>query len=435
MQVAVLGFGSQGLSAFEYWTKLGHDVTICDKSTDIVIPDGTATQIGDNYLDGLEKYDLLVRSPSVHPHDIAKANPSVDIQSKVTTNTNEFFKVCPTKNTIGVTGTKGKGTTSTLIARMLEAAGHRVHLGGNIGTPPLEMLKEDIQADDWVVLELANFQLIDLKYSPKIGVCLMITPEHLDWHKNFDEYVTAKSQLFQWQSESDTAIFFAQNEFSKSIASSSKGRKIPYFEPPGAHVENNQIVIDSQSICDVADVKLLGAHNWENACAAVTAAWQITQDTEAIRSVVTSFGGLEHRLEFVRELDGVTYYNDSFGTTPETAIVALESFAQPKVAIVGGSDKGVPFDDMADAIIRNNVHVLIAIGDTGPKIAEIVRGKGGTMKIIESLDTMPEIVAAAREHARSGDVVLLSTGCASFGLFENYKDRGEQFKQAVQALA
>jgi len=210
MKIAILGYGSQGRAAYEYWRD-GNEITICDGNSKLELPTDVNTQLGADHLKGLERFDLLVRSPIVHPRAIVAAN-SPDILAKVTTVTNEFLRVCPTKNVIGVTGTKGKGTTSTLIALMLEAAGHRVHLGGNIGIPPLDMLKNDIQPDDWVVLELANFQLIDLQHSPRIAVCLMVVPEHLDWHTDPAEYFAAKTQLFRWQTAEDFAIYFADND-------------------------------------------------------------------------------------------------------------------------------------------------------------------------------------------------------------------------------
>ncbi|HVI60888.1 MAG TPA: UDP-N-acetylmuramoyl-L-alanine--D-glutamate ligase, partial [Candidatus Saccharimonadales bacterium] len=334
MKVAILGYGAQGRAAYEYWRE-GNEITICDQDQKLELPEGVVGKLGSSYLHGLERFDLIVRSPSVHPADIAADN-SPAILEKVTTVTNEFFKVCPSRNIIGVTGTKGKGTTSSLIAKMLEADGRRTHLGGNIGTPPLDMLRAGIQADDWVVLELANFQLIDLKYSPAVAVCLMVMPEHLDWHADTDEYFTAKTQLFRYQTANDYAVYYAKNEVSERIASTSAGRRVPYMAAPGAEVTDGNIVIGGQVICPVSELKLLGRHNWQNACAAVTAVWQISQNAAAMRSVLGSFGGLEHRLELVRELDGVRYYDDSFGTTPETAVVAIQAFEEPKVVILGG---------------------------------------------------------------------------------------------------
>ncbi len=444
MKIAVLGYGEQGRSAYEYWNKPENQVTVCDQNEGLVLPEDVQKKLGPDYLKGLNEFDLVVRSPSVHPRDIMTAN-SATILDKVTTVTNEFFRVCPTKNIIGVTGTKGKGTTSTLIAKMLEAAGKTVHLGGNIGIPPLDMLKAEIQPEDWVVLELANFQLIDIKHSPHIGVCLMVVPEHMDWHADMEEYVTAKQQMFRWQKPEDMAIYFDQNEHSKQVVSVSQGQKIPYFAPPGAIVENDAIKIDGQEICKTSDLKLLGRHNWQNVCAAVTAIWQITQNIEAMRSVLTTFSGLEHRLEFVRELDGIKYYNDSFGTTPETAMVAIQAFAEPKVLILGGSDKGADYDDLANMIAKSSVRQIVLIGNTAhpvykataPAIEAVLRAKNITnitSLVKPGYTTMAEIVQAARKTAQPGDVVLLSTACASFDMFKNYKDRGERFKAAVQAL-
>ena len=433
MKVAILGFGSQGRAAYEYWSAKGDEITVCDRAQPDGLPADLATRIGDDYLKGLDAFDLIVRSPSIHPRDIVAAN-SPEILQKVTTVTDEFLRVCPTKNTIGVTGTKGKGTTSSLIARMLEADGKRVHLGGNIGIPPLDLLKNDIRPDDWVVLELANFQLIDLTVSPHIAVCLMVAPEHLDWHPDIKEYYQAKSQLFAHQATDDIAIYYAANDDSKRIAESGPGRKLPFMTEPGAVVSDENIVIDGQVVVNVNELKLLGRHNWQNACAAVTAVWQVTQNVEAIRSVLTSFTGLEHRLEFVRELDGVKYYDDSFGTTPETAIVAMQAFAQPKVIILGGSDKGASYDELARTVVGSNVRHALLIGDQAERIRQSLdaagyhdHGHGG--------DNMTEIVDNARSQAQSGDIVLLSTGCASFGMFKNYKDRGEQFANAVRALS
>lgn len=432
MKIAILGYGLQGRSAYEYWRE-GNEITICDADEKLKLPPDTESQLGAFYLRRLERFDLVVRSPSVHPNDIVKDN-SPAILDKVTTVTNEFFKVCPTKNVIGVTGTKGKGTTCTLITKMLEADGRRVHLGGNIGTPPLDMLKAGIKPDDWVVLELANFQLIDLKYSPHITICLMVVPEHLDWHVETDEYFSAKSQLFLHQTDQDYAIYYADNKISERIASTGAGWKIPYIAAPGARVSGDNIVVDNQTICPVSEVKLLGQHNLQNVCAAVTAVWKITQNVMAIRSVLTSFNGLEHRLELVRELDGARYYNDSFGTTPETAIVAIQAFQEPKVIILGGSDKGADYGELAKVVAKSNIRKVLLIGEQAGRIKEALSAAGAT-DTMPGGETISEIVATARAQAQPGDVVLLSPACASFDMFKNYQDRGEQFKKAVLALS
>ena len=432
MNIAILGYADEGKSAYEYWNTPENTITICDKDSGTEVPAGVQAQLGPDYLKNLDKFDLLVRTPALHPKDIVLSN-SEDILAKVWSNTNEFFKVCPTKNIIGVTGTKGKGTTSTLVASMLEADGKRVHLGGNIGIPPLELLKNDIKPEDWVVLELSSFQLYDLKSSPHIAVCLMVVSEHLDWHVDMEEYLDAKQQLFMNQTEEDIAIYYSESENSEAIADASVGKQIPYYQEPGAVVKDGSVMIDGQEICKTSDIKLLGKHNWQNICAAVTTVWQVTQNVEAIQSVIKNFTGLEHRLELVRELDGVKYYDDSFGTTPETAIVAIKAFSEPKIVILGGSDKGSSYESLVKTIIENNVKNVVSIGPMGIKIAELLR-KNGYENIVEGGKTMNEIVAKANDLAVSGDVVLLSTGCASFGLFENYKDRGEKFKQSVLAL-
>lgn len=433
MKIAILGYGLQGESAYNYWNKPENEITVCDQNEALILPDDVHRILGPEHLKNLDQFDLIVRSPVVHEKDIVASN-SPEILKKVTTVTNEFMKICPKKSIIGVTGTKGKGTTSTLIAKMLETAGKRVHLGGNIGIPPLDLLKNDIKPDDYVVLELANFQLVDLKTSPHIAVCLMVVPEHMDWHKDMEEYTHAKQQLFAHQTLDDIAIYYAGNQISQDIASVGKAQKIPFMKSPGAEIMGEIVMIDGEIICTTDEVKLLGKHNLQNICAAVTAVWQVTHDIAAIRSVITSFTGLEHRLELVRELSDVKYYDDSFGTTPETAIVAIEAFKEPKVVILGGSDKGAKFDKLAETIKNNDVRSVIVIGKMADTIKSALHGVG-FKDIISGGNTMKEIVDAAHADAQSGDVVLLSTACASFDMFKNYKDRGEQFKAAVLELS
>ena len=431
MKIAVVGYGMEGVASYEYFTRKGHEVTICDQSTDIAAPDGTLTQLGDGYLDNLSQFDLIVRTAGMHPNVILAKNPGVE--AKITTQLNEFMRACPTKNTIGITGTKGKGTTTTLTTKMLEAAGKQVFVGGNIGIPLFSFI-DQLTPESWVVLELSSFQLIDLQFSPHIALCLMVVPEHLNWHADMEEYLDAKSQLFAHQTADDIAIYFADNENSKRIAGAGNGQKLPYFALPGAVVDEGVITMVGQQICRTDELQLLGKHNWQNACAAVTAAWQVTQDVTAMRSVLTTFSGLEHRLEFVRELDGVKYYDDSFGTTPETAIVAMQAFTEPKVVILGGSDKGAEYDELAQAVQDSNVRLALLIGDQAARIQTALE-KVGFTNFTPGGENMTEIIQNARSAAKPGDIVLLSTGCASFGMFENYKDRGNQFKAAVQALA
>jgi UDP-N-acetylmuramoylalanine--D-glutamate ligase len=315
---------------------------------------------------------------------------------------------------------------------MLQAAGLDTYLAGNIGVPAVSIL-DKINDESWVVLELSSFQLIDLQYSPHIGVCLMVVPEHLNWHADMAEYVAAKAQLFRHQTPTDIAIYFNKNETSKNIAKSGNGIALPYFDPPGASVINNQFIIDGIAFCATDELKLLGAHNWQNACAAVTAAWQVTQDSKAITSVLTSFSGLEHRLELVRTLNNVLYYDDSFGTTPETAIVAIAALPQPKILILGGSDKDADYADLSSAVRSGNVKKVLLIGEQAVRIQRALEAVD-YHNFLPGGDNMAAVVSTARELAETGDVVLLSTGCASFDMFANYKDRGAQFKTAVQGL-
>ncbi|MDB5171124.1 MAG: UDP-N-acetylmuramoylalanine--D-glutamate ligase [Candidatus Saccharibacteria bacterium] len=431
MNIAILGYDTEGRVSHDYFDAQGHELTICDQNPDLQVPEGAESVLGEHYLEDLDRFDLIVRTAGMPPSVILGKNPGV--AGKITTHVNEFLRVCPTRNIIGVTGTKGKGTTSTLITRMLEAAGKTVRLGGNIGVPPLTFLDE-LDADSWVVLELSSFQLIDLQHSPHIAICLMVVPEHLNWHPDINEYTLAKSQLFDRQTPEDIAIYFAENETSRLIAAAGHGQKVPYFAEPGATIDNGCISISGQVVCSTDELQLLGAHNWQNACAAVTAVWQVTQDLDAIRSVLTTFSGLPHRLELVRELSGVKYYDDSFGTTPETAIVAMRAFEAPKVMILGGSDKGASYDELARAVASSNVRMALLIGDQAPAIQAALENAGFTA-FQAGGETMDEIVSKAHHAAQPGDIVLLSTGCASFGMFKNYKDRAAQFIAAVQALA
>ncbi len=433
MKVAILGFGKQGRSAYEYW-KNGNEVTICDQDENLDLPSDVQKQLGPEHLKNLDQFDLIVRSPIVHPADIVAAN-SAEIYKKVTSVTNEFFRVSPSKNIIGVTGTKGKGTTSTLIVKMLEAEGKKVHLGGNIGKPPLDMLKASIQTDDWVILELANFQLIDLRYSPSVAVCLMVVEEHLDWHADVNEYITAKQQLFIHQNVDDFAIYFAQNQYSTHIASVSKGHKIPYMHTPGADVIENKVVIEGHTICDISEIKLLGKHNWQNVCAAVTAVWQLSPNPDALRKAITEFSGLPNRLELVRTFEDVDYYNDSFSSGPEATIAAIDAIPKQKVIIIGGFERGLNLQNLAEQIKNSSsVHKVLLIGASAKRVSESLVKSGFTAYQLSTSRTMSEIVKEARDLAITGGAVVLSPGFASLDMFKNFEERGNQFREAVNKL-
>ena len=431
MNIAIAGFDTEGVSSFSHFSASKNTLTILDQDSAKQIPAGANAVLGKDYLQDLGRFDLIVRTAGLPPRTIFDANPGLS-PDKITSQVNEFFRLSPTRNIIGVTGTKGKGTTSTLIANMLIAAGKDVHLAGNIGVPALSLLPR-LSVDSWIILELSSFQLSDIKHSPSIGVCLMVVPEHLNWHDDFLDYTSAKAQMFARQTATDTAIYFAENSASKAIATSGHAAAIPYFAEPGATVSGDTIMIDGQEVCEISEIQLLGAHNLQNVCAAVTCVWQITQDIPAIRSVLTTFSGLEHRLEHVAEIDNVRYYDDSFGTTPETAIVAMQAFAAPKILLLGGSDKGASYVDLAAAVQSSNVKHVLLLGDQASRIQAELEAVGYN-DFSAGGESMTKIVANAQLLAASGDVVLLSTACASFGMFKDYKDRGDQFKASVLAL-
>lgn len=437
MKIALLGFAGQGNAGYEYWNTPDNTIVIHDLDPAVSLPAGAKSQLGKAYLDNLDQYDVLIRTPSLYPGDIQKANPQApNILGKVTTVTNEFMRVCPTQNIIGVTGTKGKGTTSTLITRMLEATGKRVHLGGNIGIPPLDLLKNDIKPEDWVVLELANFQLIDLTYSPHIAVCLMVEPEHLNWHSDLDEYLDAKRQLFKNQTKDDIAVYYSVNDFSRSIAAASPGQLIPYMAASGAEVIEDKIVVEGQEICRLADIQLLGKHNWQNVCAATTAVWQISPDPVNLRIAIVGFEGLPHRLEVVREIDGVRYYNDSFASAPGATSAAIEAVAGHKVMIVGGFDRGLPLEELAKVFVshQQDLRRVLLIGDSAVKLEKELKAHGFNNYDLLHTKDLNEIVSHAKLCAQQGDSVVFSPGFASFDMFKNFEDRGLQYKEIINSL-
>jgi UDP-N-acetylmuramoylalanine--D-glutamate ligase len=433
MNVAIVGFGIEGKAAYKYWSDQAAQITICDQDTNKQLPDGVEKQLGDDYLKDLDRFDVIFRTNGLNPEILLENNPG--IADKITTSINEFLRVSPTKHIIGITGTKGKGTTSTLTAKMLETAGEHVLLGGNIGISAFDLLPK-ASPDTWVVLELSSFQLSDLKYSPAIAVCLMVVPEHLNWHGDMDEYILAKAHLFEHQSPADLAIYYSKNDISRRIAGYSPALKMPYYASPGAFVQNGEIIIAGNTVCRTDELKLLGEHNWQNVCAALTVVWQVTQNIEAVRSVLTSFSGLPHRLEFVREANGVKYYNDSFAATPDAAMAAMDAIKEPKVMIMGGFDRNLPLDHLAGAIAghEDDIRKVVIIGASGERFASELEKVGFSKYFTESSKSMEDIVATAKSQAQEGDAVLLSPGFASFDMFKNFEDRGLQFKSAVENI-
>jgi len=358
---------------------------------------------------------------------------------KITSPTKLFFDNTPSK-IIGVTGTKGKGTTSSLTYEMLKKGGFDAYLGGNIGLPPISFL-DTLSTQSIVVLELSSFQLADMQKSPQISVMLMVTSEHLDYHKNTAEYVDAKRNIVRFQTGDDmailnmdyTATMKSADKTSAQIAWVSRYKEVAN----GCFVRDNKVILRSggseTEVIDSAEILLPGAHNLENVCAAVMAAYSAGVSIPDIAFVLRTFKGLEHRLELVREVHGVRYYDDSFSTVPETAIAAISAFTQPEILILGGSSKNSDFTELGKIISSvGNIKAIIGIGIEWPKIKSQIQNP--QFAIIEGLTSMKEIVTKAYELAESGDVVLLSPACASFDMFANYKDRGNQFKEQVNLL-
>lgn len=433
MKVAIVGYGLEGRSALRYWQDQGADITVCDKDEHKQIPAGVKTHLGENYLKDLDRFDVIMRTAGMHPKVILAQNPGV--KNKITTTVNEFLRVCPTKNIIGVTGTKGKGTTSTLIVKMLEAAGKKAFLGGNFGISPFDFLSK-LTPESWVVLELSSFMLYDIKRSPHIGVCLMVQPEHLDWHGDHIDYFRSKSNMFAHQGPKDIAIYYADSTVSHRIASTSPGDKIAYCDEPGAYIYENDVMIDQTVLCKTSELKLMGEHNWQNVCAAATAVWQVTQAPDAIRKVLVTFTGLPHRLELVRETGGVRFYNDSFASDPYATQAAIAAIPGTNVYIVGGYERMLPLEQFAEYVRDRKKHIrgFLLIGQSAARVAEAFQNVGYNNFHISTAQTMPEIVDEARAMAKPGDAVVLSPGFASFDMFKDFEARGLVFKEAVHAL-
>lgn len=428
MKIALLGYGLEGESAYNYLRSL-------HPSAEIFVYDQAETTKQElptdvTFVGGVKDFhdidaDLVVRTPSIRPD-------AVTSKGEITSVTKLFFDACPAP-IIGVTGSKGKGTTASLTASILHAGGYTSHLVGNIGEPALDVLAK-VQSGDVVVYELSSFQLWDLEKSPQVGVVLMIEADHMDIHSGMDEYVAAKANIAKYQQTSNTLVFNGNNEYARAIAKESNGEKIPYPSQQYAHIEGDYFYYGATQLCLVSALHLPGEHNIENACAAITAAWAWVQDGEAIAQGLRDFSGLPHRLKFVREVGEVKYYDDSIATTPGSAIAALRAFTQPKVVILGGSSKGADFTELAQEIVKSTIRRIIVMGSEADNIAVALDAVGVSDYCLMREATMRDVVARAEEVAEPGDVVVLSPACASFGMFKNYKDRGEQFIAAVEEL-
>lgn len=452
-KVAVIGAGVEGLSSALWLDKQGADVTVLDRNEEIeeikkIRDKGINYNLGQDYLSNLGVYEVVVRSPGIRRNlpEILDAEKQGKI---ITSQTQIFFDLSPSP-IIGVTGTKGKGTTSALIYEMLKTEGLDVHLGGNIGTPPLDFL-DKLMLESWVVLELSSFQLEDLKSSPHIAVILMITPEHLgidsvgtaNYHESMEEYVSAKRNILRNQTDKDYVII--NRDYPASLESDVYAHGKIYqvsrereASLDGCFTRQGRVIIrkdgKEEDVIEVSEILLPGKHNYENVCAASMAADLAGASLGSIASAIRQFKGLPHRLELVKEVKGIRYYDDSFSTTPETAIAAIEAFEDPEILILGGSHKDSDFTELGKVISeRQNIKAIIGIGVEWERIKlQVISPK---LQVIEGLKSMEEVVQKASEIAEPGDVVLLSPACASFGMFRDYKERGELFKESVLNLS
>lgn len=427
-KILIVGRGIEGKASYKYLRKHLSSAVI-----DIV-----DQKDGENYLDKQKNYDLAIKSPGVKPELI---------KIPYTTSTNIFLSNIKGK-TIGITGTKGKSTTSTLIYEMLKksfdsAQDKHAYFGGNIGQSPLDFL-DKLSDRSWTVLEMSSFQLQDVKKGPNIAVMLMIGEEHLDYHKTYEAYVDAKRNILRFQNSSDFAVInrdylesHGSDIYTKAkVFSISRERKCEN----GSFVEDNAIWISKdgkkEKIIDVDRIKLLGRHNLENVCAGVMAASLAGVSKASIKKVLAEFSGLEHRLEFVKDINGIRFYNDSLATIPQATIEALEALPQTETLIAGGHDRGLDYSPLAHYLRNGQVKTLILFPPTGIRIWEEICKIVSETSRPEKFDvkTMEQAVKIAYAKTLPGNICLLSPASASFGIFKDYKDRGEQFKKEISKL-
>lgn len=431
-RVAVLGVGVSNLPLVRLMQKQGiADIILRDKNPDANLhffarAHGLTLIHGEDYLEGLDE-DYIFRSPGIMP-TLPQIQSAVEKGSQLFSEMELFFDLCPAK-IIGITGSDGKTTTTTLIYEILKKAGYTCHLGGNIGHPLLEDLPK-IKEDHIVIVELSSFQLMTMKKSPDIAVITNLAPNHLDKHTDMEEYIEAKTNIFRHGSK--VTVFNLDNEITSSfINETSLAFSLSKPVEKGAYLQDDTVYFNGNEVMKRSDILLPGIHNVDNYLAAICAVSSLC-DLSYVKEVAKEFGGVEHRIEYVRELDGVRYYNDSIASSPTRAIAGLRSFPQKLIVIAGGSDKNIPFDTYAKEVCERVKH-LVVMGHTKEKIKEAVLAVDPEFPISEAKD-LQDAVNLAKEHAEKGDVVMLSPACASFDYFKNFMDRGNQFKELVRSL-
>ena len=438
-KIAVLGLGVSNRPLVRLLLEYGCDVVGCDRTPREKLDSevleleqmGCKLRVGDGYLDGVEA-DILFRTPGMHPN-----NPAIEaLRSRgaaVTSEMEVFFEVCPCQ-IIAVTGSDGKTTTTTLISEMLKAEGKTVWLGGNIGTPLLPLVRR-MQPSDFAVVELSSFQLMDMKRSPQRAVVTNLAPNHLDIHKDMEEYVDAKKNIFRYQGGDDLLVLNADNAITAAFRGNGVTR---FFSRKGNAyicVEDGVIYRNGEKVLSTKDILIPGVHNVENYMAAIAAVEGLVSD-ETICRVAKTFGGVEHRIELVRIKDGVRFYNDSIASSPSRTIAGLRSFPEKVILIAGGYDKHIPYEVLGPEICAH-VKKLFLGGATGDKIRAAVEScPEYDPKALEIMDcgSFEPAVRAAAEAAKSGDVVLMSPASAAFDQFKNFMVRGAFYKKLVKEL-
>ena len=439
-KIAVLGLGVSNRPLVRLLLEFGCRVTGCDRTPreklDAEVLEleklGAKLSLGDGYLDGVEA-NVLFRTPGMHP-----GNPAIqalrDRGAKVTSEMEVFFEVCPC-TLIAITGSDGKTTTTTLVSEMLKASGKTVWLGGNIGTPLLPLCRQ-MKKEDFAVVELSSFQLMDMERSPQRALITNLAPNHLDIHKDMQEYVDAKKNIFRFQSADGMLVLNADNAITAGFRGNGETRFFSRRERTNCVWEENGVIYRrGEKLLESREILIPGTHNIENYLAAIALVEGLATD-DAVRQVARNFGGVEHRIELVREKDGVRFYNDSIASSPSRTIAGLRSFPEKVILIAGGYDKHIPYNVLGPEICRH-VKKLYLGGATGPKIRAAVEAapeyKPGFPEITDCRD-FTEAVYAAAAGAKAGDVVLMSPASAAFDQFKNFMVRGEYFKKLVKEL-
>ena len=443
-KVAVVGIGVSNIPLINFLLELGAAVTAFDKKTEDELGEvatdfnkkGVKLELGEMYLDNLNGFDVVFKTPSMRIDSEALVKAKKE-GAYITSEMEEFVRYTKGK-VYGITGSDGKTTTTTIISKLLEEEGYKTWVGGNIGTPLFSQI-ENINEGDKVVLELSSFQLMTMTEEIDVAICTNLAPNHLDMHKDMQEYIDAKKNIFLYQDSSDLLIVNRENEITYGFKKEAKGIVKEFSSKreivDGAYYKDEVLYLEGKEVCKKDDIVIKGMHNVENYLAAFLATKEDVS-IETMKKVAESFKGVEHRCELVRELDGVKYYNDSIASSPTRTLAGLKAFDKKVIVIAGGYDKHIPFEPLADEG-HPYIKELILIGATKEKIKYVFDKleQEKAIKInIEMAQSLEEAVSIARNMAKGGDIVTLSPACASFDMYPNFMIRGNKFKEIVKAL-